>query len=152
MTRIGQILSKNVPLSAHDIEEICEEQKATRSCFGDAALALGVVRPEHVWQAWIEQIQGEDVEIDLDALGVDSQAVAHLPADVAHEFGVVPVRVHKNEIVLASARKVDQQTLLQIQAQCEKNIVIAIARGASVEREIARHYASTGPSAASVAA
>ena len=143
MTRIGQILSKNVPLSEHDIEEIVEEQKVTRSRFGDAALALGVVRPEHVWQAWIEQIQGEDVEIDLDGLGVDAQAVAHLSADVAHEYGVIPVRVHNNELVLACAHKVDQQTRLQIQAQCEKNIVIAIARGASVEREIARHYPST---------
>lgn len=140
MTRIGQILCKNVPLSDHDIEEICQEQKSTRTRFGDAALALGVVRPEHVWQAWIEQIQGEDVEIDLDSLGVDTQAIAYLPGDVAREFGVVPVRVHQNEIVLACARRLEQQTLLQVQAQCDKNIVVARARGASIEREIARHY------------
>lgn len=140
MTRIGQILSKYVPLTEHDIEEIVEEQKTTRTLFGDAALALGVVRPEHVWQAWIEQIQGADVEIDLDLLGVDAQAVAYLSGDVAREFGVIPVRMFGNELVLACARRLEPQTVLQIQSQCEKNVVLARARGASIEREIARHY------------
>ncbi len=140
MTRIGQILSKNVPLSEHDICEIVEEQKSTRSRFGDAALALGIVRPEQVWQAWIEQIQNEDVEIDLDALGVDVQAIEHLPPETAREFGVIPIRVHGNEIVVACAHRLDQASFLQVQAQCDKNIVVARARGASIERGIARHY------------
>src|SRR5690606_20585255 len=103
--RIGQILCRNVPLSEHDIEEIVEEQKATRTRFGDAALALGVVRPEDVWRAWIEQIQGENATVDLDLLGVDAQAVAYLPAPAAQKHKVVPIRVHGNELVVACARR-----------------------------------------------
>ncbi|HEY0009115.1 MAG TPA: hypothetical protein VGB55_10365, partial [Tepidisphaeraceae bacterium] len=61
--RIGQILSRSVPLTEHDLEEILQEQKVTRQRFGDAALALGMVQPKHVWDAWMQQLHTADTTI-----------------------------------------------------------------------------------------
>src|SRR5439155_6477219 len=53
--RIGELLSRMVPLSGHDVEEILQEQSATRRRFGEIALAWGLCKPEHVWDAWGQQ-------------------------------------------------------------------------------------------------
>ena len=37
--RFGELLSRLVPLSGHDIEEILQEQSANRRKFGDIALS-----------------------------------------------------------------------------------------------------------------
>ena len=52
----GQCLGRVVPLSAHDVSEILEHQAATRRRFGEIALAWGLCRPQHVWQAWWAQL------------------------------------------------------------------------------------------------
>src|SRR5438046_1826862 len=82
--RIGELLSRMVPLSGHDVEEILQEQSATRRRFGEIALAWGLCRPEHVWDAWCQQSENGTETVDLDKIGIDSQAAAMLPAALAN--------------------------------------------------------------------
>jgi hypothetical protein len=79
--RIGEILSRIISLSNHDIEEILHEQRATHRPFGDIALAMGLCRPEDIWQAWsgqLDGLSGQPRKIDLDSMGVDAQAIAFI--------------------------------------------------------------------------
>ena len=138
--RIGQLLSRIVPLTDHDVEDILQEQKATRQRFGDAALALGMVQPEHVWKAWIQQLQSTCVEIDLDQLGIDTQALHHVPRSVIEQFRVLPIRVSGQELVVACARALDDVSRQKLQKQVAERLVFVLARPGQVESEIARHF------------
>src|SRR5439155_11209012 len=98
--RFGELLSRMVPLSGHDVEEILQEQSATRRRFGEIALAWGLCKPEHVWDAWCQQSTDGTETIDLDKVGVDTQAAAMLPAPVARQHHVIPLRVANESILL----------------------------------------------------
>ena len=48
--KIGDLLKRLVPLSAHDVDEILHEQRHSQQRFGETAIAMGLCRPEHVWR------------------------------------------------------------------------------------------------------
>lgn len=132
--RIGERLSSVAGLSGHDIEEILSEQNATRKRFGEIALQLGLCMPQHVWKAWCDQLAESPQKIDLDEFGVDSQAVALLPAELAVRYHVIPVRALGDQMVLA----VDQAAYPQITTE-----MLSILNGKarfvlSTHRQIAR--------------
>src|SRR5262249_32290829 len=99
--RIGQLLSKLVKITNHDIEEVLQEQAGSHQRFGDIALAWGLCRPEHVWQAWSEQVSDSLRTIDLDKIGVDTQAIAYLPRELAEHFCAMPIRMFGDTLVVA---------------------------------------------------
>jgi hypothetical protein len=140
--RIGEILSRLVPLSLHDVEEILSEQSArpTRR-FGDIGLSLGLCRPEHVWRAWTAQLSESPRPIDLDELGIDAQAMSHVSAEVARLLRVIPVRALGDEIVIAT----ESANLLAVahalaQSVRLKLIVVAAADPAQLARAIEHYY------------
>src|SRR5690349_16209988 len=91
--RIGERLSRMVPLSGHDIEEILSEQGSTGKRFGDIALQLGLCTPEHIWRAWSGQLAESPQRVNLEQFAIDSQAIAHLPVGIVVRYHVMPVRV-----------------------------------------------------------
>src|SRR5678816_132863 len=99
--RIGELLSRMVPLSCHDVEGILQEQAANRRRFGEIALAWGLCRPEHVWDAWCQQSADGAEIVDLEQIGIDAQAAAMLPAETARQMSVIPVRVLSDAALLA---------------------------------------------------
>ena len=100
--RFGELLSRLVPLSGHDIEEILQEQTANRRKFGDIALSWGLCKPEHVWDAWAQQTAQASDLIDLEKVGVDAQAAALLHADIARRLNVLPVRAATDIVIIAT--------------------------------------------------
>jgi len=156
MERIGQILSHVVPLSSHDIEEIVQEQRVTRLRFGDAAIALGLVRPEHIWRAWLTQLQDTPTHVDLDTIGIDAQSIHHVPASIARQWRIVPVRAFDNVLVIAAASTPESTVIDQIQRTASKHVVVVYASQAQIDEQIQLHYStargSTGAVGASQAA
>lgn len=141
--RIGEILSNIVPLSDHDVEEILSEQSATRRRFGDIALALGLCRPEHIWKATSKQLDTGPRQVDLDALGIDAQALEHVPAKTARALGVVPVRIVAGELVVAAhehSLPIAADVLPEILSQ---TIKFVLADRSQIEGALARHYPRT---------
>lgn len=100
--RMGELLTDAVPLSALDVEEVLSEQLRSERPFGHVALELGLCTPQHVWRAWVAQLADGERWVDLDEVGIDAQAVSVLPPDVAIEFGVVPLRLVDDTLVLAT--------------------------------------------------
>lgn len=100
--RIGELLSRMVPLSGHDVEEILQEQSSNRRRFGEIALSWGLCRPEHVWDAWVQQSAHGTESVDLDKIGVDAQAAALLPAEFARQFELLPIRAASDAVLVAT--------------------------------------------------
>ena len=99
--RFGEHLARLVKLSVHDVNEILEEQAATRHRFGEIALSWGLCQPEHVWQAWSDQLSTTIGTVDLEKLGIDSQAAAMSAREVAVRLKAIPLRCMGRQLIVA---------------------------------------------------
>jgi hypothetical protein len=140
--RIGELLSQLVPLTPHDIEEILHEQFATRKPFGDIALTMGLCRPEHVWKAWCGQLlDGRPRHINLETIGIDTQAVSTVSCETARRHGLMPLRVLGDVIIIAvpDTKSLDAiSTDLAMHAR--KRVRFVIANESQIRRAIEKHY------------
>lgn len=138
----GELLGKVVRLSAHDVAEILEHQAATRRKFGEIALAWGLCRPQHVWQAWWEQLSSDTPTVDLNRIGVDTQAVAHVPADLAVQFRAVPLRCHGDQLVVATCERGLARASAELPGLVGKQVKFVLAEPAQLDEAIAAYYPS----------
>ena len=137
----GQCLGRVVTLSAHDVSEILEHQAATRRKFGEIALAWGLCRPQHVWQAWWEQLSRQPAPaVDLTKIGVDAQAVAHLAGRLAHEFGAVPLRCFQEQLVVATTERALPRAQAELAPLLGKQVRFVVAEPRQLADAIAAYY------------
>jgi hypothetical protein len=139
----GECLGKVVRLSTHDVAEILEHQVSTRRKFGEIALAWGLCRPHHVWQAWWEQLSADTPFVDLNRIGIDAQAIAHMPAALAIQFRAVPLRCHEDQLVVATCEQVLARSRVEMPALLGKQVKFVIAKPAQLDEAIAAYYPST---------
>jgi len=99
----GELLGRYATLSGHDVAEILEEQSNSQRRFGEIALAHGLCEPQHVWKAWWEQLGDMPPLVDLLTIGIDTQAVKRLPARMARQLNVIPLRAMGNQMVMAAS-------------------------------------------------
>jgi hypothetical protein len=140
-TRFGELLGRLVELSHHDICEILEEQVRTSRKFGQIALGWDLCKPQHVWQAWSVQLIGRVPRVDLLQLGVDAQATNHVPARVAIDLGVIPVRTYAGGIVVAASEKNIARAVETLPARIRQSAEFVLADAGQVSSAIANYYA-----------
>lgn len=142
--RIGELLRRIIPLSQHDVEEILSEQQASHRKFGDIALALGLCQPEHVWKAWMNQLETSTQRINVTTVGVDSQSIRLLDSRTAHKFSIIPLRSIEDELLVAAANPLNRDELSEIESQCGRRVKVVLADEAEVEKHLLRYYPQIG--------
>lgn len=140
--RIGELLSRIIPLSQHDVEEILNEQSNTNRRFGDIALAMGLCRPEHVWKAWLRQLESRTDRVSLDQVGVDTQALGRLPGALARSLRALPLRCLDGEMLLAVATIPLPEHLELIESTTGTRVRIVLTDANQLESAIDRYYPS----------
>jgi type IV pilus assembly protein PilB len=145
--RIGELLSRMVPLSGHDVEEILQEQASNRRRFGEIALSWGLCRPEHVWDAWVQQSADGTENVDLDKIGVDTQAAALLPADVARQYGMIPVRAANDAVLIATSDAAPERASEALAQLLHRRIKFVRADREQLHRVLEMYYPSTSAQA-----
>ena len=138
--RIGELLSRIVPLSGHDVEEILQEQSANPKKFGEIALAWGLCRPEHLWDAWCQQATQEQQVVDLERVGIDSRAVTHLNGEMARQFRVIPVRVASDVALVAIADPASDTIVAELTQAMRRQIKFIRADKEQIQSMIHRYY------------
>ena len=138
--RIGELLSRIIPLSEHDVEEILHEQAASNQKFGDIALQLGLCKPEHVLQAWLRQLETRTDRISISRLGVDAQALIHLNRTLAVKHTALPVRAIGDEVLLAVAHIPTESHLAEIEKHARMRVKLVLADEAELKLAIDRYY------------
>jgi hypothetical protein len=137
----GELLSRLVTLSRHDVNEILAEQATTRHRFGEIAIRHGLCQPEHVWAAWCDQLVETVQRVDLDRLGVDAQAAAMVPGDVARRLGVIPVRHLDGRLVVAIADDSDAaHAAIELGRVSDQVLRFVVADAAQVRRAQAVYF------------
>lgn len=140
--RIGELLSKIIPLSDHDVEEILHEQAATNQKFGDIALQLGLCKPEHILKAWLHQLETRTERISVERIGVDAQALVHLNRTLALKYLALPVRAVADEVLIAVAHVPTTDELAKIEKHAGKRVKLVLADEAELRGAIERFYPS----------
>jgi hypothetical protein len=138
--RIGEHLSRMVPLSGHDIEEILSEQGTTGKRFGDIAIQLGLCSPQHIWRAWSSQLLESPQRVNLDEFGIDAQAVAHLPDSLALRFHVVPIRILGPEIVIAADEAAYPLVRNELTALLKTPVIFVLCSHQQISRALRTYY------------
>ena len=146
--RIGAVLSQMGQLSPHDINEILTEQRTTGARFGEIALALGLVQPEHVWAAWCAQLAKQLEWVDLEEIGIDAQAVDLVPAELAIGLRVVPIRICERELVVAVADAARVAGLADLAQRTDLSIRCVLADAGQIARALATYYSDDALAAA----
>jgi len=138
--RMGELLSRLVPISPHDIEEILHEQGTRHRLFGEIALSMGLCRPEHVWKAWCRQNASEIEQVDLDQMGVDAQATAHLPREAALRYGAVPLRLAGRKLLVATSPQCFEEAATCLPSIVPMNLKFVLADAQQIQRALMRYY------------
>ena len=138
--KIGDLLRRLVPLSRHDVDEILQEQRATQLRFGETAISMGLCRPEHVWRAWCGQSTDEIDRVDLDEVGVDSQATPLIPREVAMRFGVVPLRVITGALLVATSDVCFEEAVVGLPPFVHLKLKFVLAPQDQIQRALATYY------------
>jgi general secretion pathway protein E/type IV pilus assembly protein PilB len=138
--RMGELLAKLGQLSPHDIDEILAEQRHTRQRFGAIAVSLGFCQPEHVWAAWCSQLNGHVEPVNLNAIGVDAQAVDCLPAELALNLRAIPVRVWEGQLVIAVADASRAACVSELARRVGMEVKCVLAPPEQIEAALATYY------------
>ena len=140
---MGELLGEIVSLSSHDVEEILSEQNTTSRRFGEIALSWGLCQPEHVWSAWCRQVQDAAgcETVDLDRDGIDAQAVALLPNELAQMFRAVAIRSSDTEVVIASDAPLGERAREELRRLLIKNVKFVVAVKKQIDAAIEVYYA-----------
>ncbi|HTL29386.1 MAG TPA: hypothetical protein VL282_09195 [Tepidisphaeraceae bacterium] len=141
--RIGELLRKLVPLSAHDVDEVLQEQRGTPHRFGEVAISLGLCRPEHVWKAWAAQTTDTVERIDLKDVGIDAQAAAILPHDVATRFGVIALRTSPGLVVVATSDVCFEEASIALPTIIKRKIKFVLADAKQIQEAVDFYYRKT---------
>lgn len=140
--RIGEQLSKIIPLSGHDIEDILSHQGWTGRRFGDIAIQLGLAQPDDITKAWSAQLLESPQRVNLDNFNVDVQALNHLPKEAALKYHILPVRVVDDSLVVAidEAAYPDASYKLPQELHCKMRFVLASHN--QITRALRTYYAA----------
>jgi hypothetical protein len=145
-SRFGEVLSTMTTISEMDVEEILQDQKVTHRRFGEIALSWGLCEPKHIWHAWYHQLATATPSVDLDDLGVDAQAVAHVPRDVAAQFNLIPVRLSEGQLVVAIAPDAPERGE-ELSRRLGMQVRFVRASAVQIREAIATYYESLRASA-----
>jgi hypothetical protein len=138
--RFGECLGKVVRLSNHDVDEIMEHQGATRRKFGEIALSWGLCRPQHIWRAWWDQLSQHTPLVDLTKIGIDAQAIVHVPANIAIQFRAVPMRSFAEQLVIATTEQMLGRAKAELPGLLNKQVQFVIAEPTQLDEAIAAYY------------
>ncbi len=138
--RMGDLLRRLVPLSGHDVDEILQEQRIGSRRFGETAIAMGLCRPEHVWRAWHGQNPDKIELVDLEQVGIDTQSVTRIPRETAMKYGVIPLRVADEQLIVAACESSYRLAISALQLAVIQKIKFVIAPDTQVWDAIARYY------------
>ncbi|HZL35442.1 MAG TPA: hypothetical protein VFC78_09040 [Tepidisphaeraceae bacterium] len=138
--RFGELLSRFVSLTPHDVSEILEDQTSSRRRFGEIALAFGLCKPQHIWRAWWAQLSGAPDRVDLDAIGIDVQSLSHLPRALAVDYKVMPLRASGEQMVLAAAEGSFLRASEELPRRVRMQLKFVVADARQIERAIQTYY------------
>ena len=140
--RLGDILIAAGLITEEQLEEALGKQKGSGKRLGTVLQDEGMITELEMIEALQMQLGIEF--IDLGKINIPTELAQVVPANIAKQYQVVPVRIIRDELYLAMADPLNFYALEEVRKTVHRRIVPMIAMSAAVDRSIQILYGNEG--------
>ncbi len=140
--RLGDLLTSVGVITPEQLQHALDAQKTSHKRLGAVLIEEGIISEQQLIDTLQMQL-GIDF-IDLSKVHIPMELAQLLPRSIAKRHSVVPVRLVKDELVLAMADPLNFVAIEDVRAATRKRVVPRIASAAAVDRAIATLYGNEG--------
>ncbi len=136
--RLGELLLDNRLLTPEQLEWALQEQKQQRIPLGQVLLAAGLVDEKAL--AAMLSLHFRVPQIDFTRTRIDKEALALIPEAYAREHSILPVRVEKDELEVATVDPGDLALLAELKVLTRKRIRPLLGVSSEIQQAITQSY------------
>lgn len=140
--RLGDLLTSVGLITEEQLQQALEAQKGTHKRLGTVLIEEGIINEQHLIETLEIQLGIEF--IDLTKVHIPMEMAQVLPKAIAKRHSVVPVKLVKDELILAMADPLNFVAIEEVRTATRKRVSPRIATTAAVNRAIATLYGNEG--------
>ncbi len=140
--RLGDILVNNGAITKEQLDRALSLQKTRHERLGTILIDEGIINEQRLIET-LELQLGIDF-IDLTKVRIPIELAALVPKSIARRHCVVPVRLNKDELVLAMSDPLNFVALEEVRTATRKRVLPKIATTAAVNKAISTLYGNEG--------
>ena len=140
--RLGDLLVAAGAITEKQLGEGLKLQKELKERLGTALIKGGIITEDELIEALQMQLGVEFV--DLTKITIPTELAQVLPKNIAKQYGVVPVKLVKDELYLAMSDPMNFIAVEEVRKAVRKKVIPMVARSADVERAIQVLYSNEG--------
>lgn len=140
--RLGDLLVSVGLIGEDQLQQALQLQKGSNKRLGTVLIESGVITEQQMLET-LEMQLGLDF-VDLSKTLISPEMAHLLPKNIAKRYGVVPVKLVKDELFLAMSDPLNFVALEDVKSATRKRVVPMIATNSAVERAIAALYGNEG--------
>jgi type IV pilus assembly protein PilB len=136
--RLGELLLENGLLTAEQLEAALVEQKRQRRPLGQILLGQGLVDEKAL--AGVLSLHFNVPQVDFSRLRIENEALALISESYAREHTILPLRVDKDELELATIDPGDLALFAELKVLTRKRIKPVLGVRSQIELAITQAY------------
>ncbi len=140
--RLGELLIEHGLLTNDQLQQGLDEQKRSKLPLGQVLLAAGLVDEKAL--AGVLSLHFNVPLIDFGRARVEKEALALIPESYAREHSILPVRLQKDELEVATIDPGDLALLAELRVLTRKRIMPLIGVRSDIDRAIGQFYKLQG--------
>ncbi|MDQ6883320.1 MAG: GspE/PulE family protein [Candidatus Dormibacteraeota bacterium] len=140
--RLGELLIENGLLTKEQLQRGLDEQKRSRLPLGQVLLAAGLVDEKAL--AGMLSLHFNVPLIDFSRARVEKDALALIPESYAREHSILPIRLQKDELEIATIDPGDLALLAELKVLTRRRIKPLIGVRSEIDRAIGQFYKLQG--------
>ena len=136
--RLGEVLLENGLLTPGELDRALEEQKRQRRPLGQVLLSLGIVDEKAL--ARVLSLHFNVPLVDLSRARVQKDALALIPESYAREHTILPIRLEKGELDVATVDPGDLALFAELKVLTRMRIKPVLGVRSEIEQAITQSY------------
>src|SRR5437016_8279102 len=136
--RLGELLLESGLLTAEQLEAALAEQKRQRRPLGQILLAQGLVDEKAL--AGVLSLHFNVPQVDFSRTRIESQALALIPESYAREHTILPMRLNKDELEVATVDPGDLALFAELKVLTRKRIKPVLGVRSDIDQAITQSY------------
>ena len=136
--RLGELLLENGLLTAEQLEAALAEQKRQRRPLGQILLGQGLVDEKAL--AGVLSLHFKVPQVDFSRMRIENEALALISESYAREHTILPIRMDKDELELATIDPGDLALFAELKVLTRKRIKPVLGVRSQIELAITQAY------------
>ncbi len=140
--RLGDLLKSAGLIDETQLQKALEIQKQTKQRLGTVLIDSGIITEQDFIDAMSQQLGIKYVDLTKEHIPTEMARI--LPKNIAKKHSVVPLRLNKDELVLAMVDPMNFVAIDEVRTATRKRVSPRIAQSAAVDKAIATLYGNEG--------